>query len=123
MRVVMIAATEAGIQVCFSLHDGFMILSPIDRIEEDAARMVRIIKGAGAALLGVPVLVGDPEIVKYPDRYVPSNDNGEHEAWKMIVDHLDQLGQLPEGFSCPIARPKVPHSAAAATETSMEALV
>jgi DNA polymerase I len=105
MRIVMIAATEAGIQVCFSLHDGFLILASIDRIEAEAERMVRIIKGAGAALLGVPVLVGEPEIVCWPDRFVPDNDKGEHEAWRMIVDHLDHLGALPPGFSCPIARP------------------
>jgi hypothetical protein len=108
MRIIMIAATEAGIQVCFSLHDGFMILAPEDRIEADAQRMVAIIKGAGAALLGVPVLVGEPEIVRWPDRFVPDNENGEHEAWRMIVNHLDRLGALPEDFLCPVAGRKAP---------------
>jgi DNA polymerase-1 len=96
MRVVMIAATEAGIDVCFSLHDGFMITAPLDRLDVDVARMVTVMEGAGEALLGVRVLVGDPEIVRYPDRYVPDDKKGSHDVWDLILRELKRLGSREE---------------------------
>jgi DNA polymerase I len=93
MRVAMIALTEAGIRVCCSLHDGFLITAPIDQIEEHARLTNIIMKGAGAALLGVQVMVGSPVITRYPDRFVPEDKEGKnvHSTWELVQHELARL--------------------------------
>jgi hypothetical protein len=52
MRLAAIAATEEGIQVAAPVHDAFLILAPLDRLEEDIQRMQSIMERAGAAVTG-----------------------------------------------------------------------
>ena len=91
MRIVMIAATEAGIEVCCSVHDGFLIIAPLERLDRDVARMTTIMKAAGKALLGVNVLVGKPDVVRWPDRFVPENKKGSHDTFRLILRELKRL--------------------------------
>jgi hypothetical protein len=39
MRIAACLATESGIAVCAPIHDAFLIMAPLERLEEDAARM------------------------------------------------------------------------------------
>lgn len=57
MRVVMIIATEAGILVCLSAHDGFLIMAPIDRLEADIERMTLIMQAVSEEMFGIPMFV------------------------------------------------------------------
>jgi DNA polymerase I len=41
MRVVCITATEAGIEVAAPVHDAFLIVSPLDRLDQDVAHIRR----------------------------------------------------------------------------------
>jgi hypothetical protein len=52
MRIVAIAATEAGIRVCCSVHDAFWILAPEGEEERTIGRMREIMMQAGAAVTG-----------------------------------------------------------------------
>ena len=58
---------EAGLQVCCPVHDAVLIIAPDDRIEQDAAVAVKIMQDTAFTVLGFPLLVGKPEIVRYPD--------------------------------------------------------
>jgi hypothetical protein len=52
MRIAAIAATEEGILLAAPVHDAFLILAPIDRLEHDIERMRAIMERAGAAVTG-----------------------------------------------------------------------
>jgi DNA polymerase I len=39
MRLAACLATERGVEVCAPVHDAFLICSPLDRIDEDVAKM------------------------------------------------------------------------------------
>ncbi len=106
MRIVMIAATEAGIEVCCSVHDGFLIIAPLERLDRDVARMTTIMKAAGKALLGVNVLVGKPDVVRWPDRFVPENKKGSHDTFRLILRELRRLDlDNPPPLFTPISPP------------------
>jgi DNA polymerase I len=69
MRHAAIAATEAGIAVCCSVHDSFKVLSPLESVERTCKHMDEIMRAAGAAITGsfeVPAELKDP--VRYPAR-------------------------------------------------------
>jgi DNA polymerase I len=80
MRVAAIAATEAGIEVCAPVHDAFLIAAPIDRINEDTARMRLIMSAAGQAVAGLPIAT-DVKQVLYPDRYM---DERGAKMWETV---------------------------------------
>ena len=85
MRAAAIAATESGIRVCCPVHDAFLILAPLDRLEDDAEAMAEIMRGAGlAATGGVPVRV---DVYLERGRYDP----GEH--GKMFSIALELLSE------------------------------
>jgi DNA polymerase-1 len=80
MRVAAIAATEAGIEVCAPVHDAFLIAAPIERINEDTARMRLIMSAAGQAVAGLPIAT-DVKQVLYPDRYM---DERGAKMWETV---------------------------------------
>jgi hypothetical protein len=55
MRIAAIAATEAGIPVCCSVHDAFWVLAPDGRAEGTIEMMRDIMTRAGAAVCGLPI--------------------------------------------------------------------
>jgi hypothetical protein len=109
MRLVMVAATEAGIEVCASLHDGFLVIAPQERLDRDVAWMTRIMKAAGKKLLGVEVMVGKPEIFRWPDRFVPEDKKGSHATFALILRELNRLGADPLPTDSPCSRVTLPH--------------
>jgi DNA polymerase I len=69
MRLAAIAATEAAIEVCAPVHDAFLIAAPVEKIDEDTARMRLIMSAAGQAVAGLSIAT-DVKQVLYPDRYM-----------------------------------------------------
>src|SRR5262249_15834900 len=62
MRIATIAAVEAGIQVCCSVHDAFWIMALTSEIDDAITTMADIMVRAGAAVSGglpIPVTVED----------------------------------------------------------------
>jgi hypothetical protein len=97
MRVVMIAATEAGILVCTSAHDGFLIIAPTERLEADIARMTLIMQAASEALFGIPMFVDCDEHDRavWPNRLVLGGEL--HPTWKLVQRELHRVKQQAAG--------------------------
>ena len=89
MRLAAIAATEAGIEVCAPVHDAFLIAAPIERINEETARMRLIMSAAGQAVAGLPIAT-DVKPVLYPDRYM---DPRGLKMWETVQAQLAPLKQ------------------------------
>ena len=67
MRIASIAAAEAGIRVCCSVHDSFWILAPLDELDDTIAQMTDIMVRAGAAVTGgLPIGVEVKAVVRWP---------------------------------------------------------
>ena len=93
MRIAAIAATEAGIEVCAPIHDAFLIAAPVDRLDEDVAKMREVMGKAGEAVTGGLSIRTDADIVNWPDRYV---DERGKAMWERVVGLLDLLRVLHE---------------------------
>jgi DNA polymerase-1 len=89
MRLAAIAATEAGIEVCAPVHDAFLIAAPIEKINEEIARMRLIMSAAGQAVAGLPIAT-DVKQVLYPDRYM---DERGLKMWETVQVLLAALKQ------------------------------
>src|SRR5258708_4787083 len=82
MRIAAIKGTEAGIEVCAPVHDAFFIVAPLDRLDEDVARMRELMSRAGSTVANGLAIGTDAQIIRYPDRYV---DQGGAPMWNKIV--------------------------------------
>ena len=90
MRIVCIAATEAGIELAAPVHDGFLILSPLDRLDQDVDRMRTImVRSSEVVTGGLPIRV-DCKIVRYPDRFM---DNRGQTMWARVMGLLQRQDQ------------------------------
>jgi hypothetical protein len=70
LRIAAIGATEAGIDVAAPVHDAFLIVAPLERLEDDVAAMREIMRKAGLAVTGGLEVRTDVKIVRSPDRYM-----------------------------------------------------
>ena len=66
MRLATIYAVNRGLELCAIIHDAFMILSPVDRIDTDMAILCDCMRRARVVLGGFELRL-DPHI--YPHRY------------------------------------------------------
>jgi DNA polymerase I len=81
MRIAAIGATEAGIDVCAPVHDAFLIAAPLDRLDDDTARMQAIMTQAGISVAALPIKT-EAKVFRFPDRYM--EDRGI-EMWNRVV--------------------------------------
>ena len=88
MRVAAIAATEAGIEVCAPIHDAFLIAAPLDRLDEDVARMRELMTKAGNVVTGGIDVRTEATVVRWPDRYMSP---GGEAMWDRIVALLERI--------------------------------
>jgi DNA polymerase I len=87
MRIAAIAATEAGIEVCAPIHDAFLINAPLDRLDEDVAKMRQIMSKAGRAVTGGLDIRTDAEVVRFPGRYM---DERGKAMWEKVIALLNK---------------------------------
>jgi DNA polymerase family A len=90
MRIAACLATERGIEVCAPVHDAFLICAPLDRLDEDIARMRQAMAEASRAVLGGFEIGTDVSITRFPDRYM--DDRGKV-MWARVLDLLPQEPQ------------------------------
>jgi DNA polymerase I len=69
LRLACCLATEQGIEVCAPVHDAVLICAPLDRLDEDVARMRACMAEASRIVLNGFELRTDATLVRYPDRY------------------------------------------------------
>ena len=112
-RVVMIAGTEAGILICTSAHDGFLIMAPVERLEQDIATMTLIMKAASAAMFGTAMFVDCDQHARciWPNRFTP--DGKLPVTWELVQRELQRVKQQQRGQEQPLPR-RVPRSAKSA---------
>jgi DNA polymerase-1 len=90
LRVVMIAATESGLDVAATVHDAILIVAPLGRLSADIGKAELIMKAASIALYGAPVLVSKTE-VRWPNRFVPDDDETAAATWGLVQRELESI--------------------------------
>lgn len=84
MRIVCIAATEAGIEVACPVHDAFLIVSPLERLDHDVALMREIMGRASEVVTdGLRIRVDDKTV--RTGRYM---DKRGAAMWERIMELL-----------------------------------
>ena len=101
MRIATIAATEAGIEVCASVHDAFWIMAPSAGIDDAIATMRDIMMRAGTAVTGgLEVSVTVEAVVHWPnclgDTWRRPGANGPP-MWAEVWDLLSSNQLLQAG--------------------------
>ena len=81
LRIACCLATERGIEVCAPIHDAVLICAPLDRLDEDIARMRAAMAEASRAVLGGFELGTDVNIVRYPNRFM---DDRGRVMWERV---------------------------------------
>ena len=92
MRIAGIAAYEAGIRVCCSVHDSFWILAPEGDEARTIAKMTEIMRNAGAAVTGgLPIEVEVKAVIGSGSNYGAIRKPGErgYDMWRKVCELLD----------------------------------
>jgi hypothetical protein len=88
LRLATCYATENGIEICAPVHDAVLLCAPLDRLEDDVARMQDYFKRASRLILpGGFELRSDVKIVPHPQRYM-DEDRGAA-MWNTVMGHIN----------------------------------
>ena len=83
LRLACCLATEAGINVCSTIHDALLVEAPVERIEDDVARVRTLMAEASSIVLGGVLTLGtDATIVRWPNRY---SDARGRVMWETVM--------------------------------------
>jgi hypothetical protein len=82
MRIVCIAATKAGIELAAPVHDGFLIVAPLDRLDHDADGMATLMRRSSEVVARGLTIRAETKLVRSPDRYM--DEKGEA-MWNRIM--------------------------------------
>jgi DNA polymerase I len=69
LRLACCLATERTIEVCAPVHDAVLICAPLERLDDDIARMRACMAEASGVVLAGFELRTDATLIRYPDRY------------------------------------------------------
>jgi hypothetical protein len=89
MRVASVLAMEAGIEVCCSIHDAFLIEAPLEEIDQAVAQMQACMAEASRIILSGFELRSEAEIIRYPNTYHVDADQAA--VWDIITPFIEQL--------------------------------
>jgi DNA polymerase I len=93
MRIACMLAVEAGIEVCATVHDAFVIEAAIDEIAEAEALMQACMAEASRLVLNGFELRSDTKRITYPDRYL---DGKETDTWQQVMGMLESPKEVDE---------------------------
>jgi DNA polymerase I len=82
LRLACCFATEQGIEVCAPVHDAVLICAPLDRLDDDVARMRACMADASRIVLSGFELRTDATLVRYPERY---SDQRGAVMWDRVI--------------------------------------
>jgi hypothetical protein len=88
MRLAAIAATENGIEVCGPIHDAFLISAPVERLDEETAKMASVMRRAGEAVAGIPINV-EATTTRWPSHLVEPKGLEMFEKIKRYAEYRD----------------------------------
>jgi DNA polymerase I len=87
LRLACCLGTERGIQVCAPVHDAVLICAPLERLEADVVRMQEAMREASRIVLDGFELGTDPQMVRYPNRYM---DERGTTMWNRVMGLIDK---------------------------------
>jgi hypothetical protein len=90
MRLAAIRAIAEGLFVCCPIHDAFLIMAPIERIEADTERMRKIMAWASSQVLGGPQIRTDAKIFKHP-RFFNKVKKTARSMWHKVRRELKRV--------------------------------
>jgi DNA polymerase-1 len=76
LRLACCLGTEAGISICAPVHDALLIMSPLNRLNEDVDRMRAYMAEASRIVLGGFQLRTDQHVFRYPEHYSDPKGRG-----------------------------------------------
>jgi len=76
LRLACCLGTEGGIQICAPVHDAILMQAPLDRLEEDVARMRAYLAEASRIVLNGFVLRTEAHVFRYPEHYSDPKGRG-----------------------------------------------
>jgi hypothetical protein len=76
LRLACCLGTEGGISICAPVHDAVLMQAPLDRFEEDVARMRAYMAEASRIVLNGFVLRTEAHVFQYPEHYSDPKGRG-----------------------------------------------
>jgi DNA polymerase I-like protein with 3'-5' exonuclease and polymerase domains len=76
LRLACCLGTEGGISICAPVHDAVLMQAPLDRFEEDVARMRAYMAEASRIVLNGFVLRTEAHVFRYPEHYSDPKGRG-----------------------------------------------
>ena len=70
LRLACCLATEADLEICCPVHDALLLAAPLDRLDEDVARLRACMAEASRIVLAGFEIKTDAKLIRWPDRYV-----------------------------------------------------
>jgi hypothetical protein len=89
MRGAAIAATESGLSIAAPVHDAFLLVVPLDRLESDAGAMMEIMRGAGKVATGGIEVRVDCRLDM--TRFGEAEPTTIHEMWFLALKLLAEI--------------------------------
>jgi DNA polymerase family A len=77
LRLACCLGTEDRILICAPIHDALLIMAPLDRLDEDVARMRAHMEEASRVVLGGFRLRSNQHVFPYPERYSDPQGRGQ----------------------------------------------
>ena len=87
LRIACCLATEAGLEVCAPVHDALLLAAPLDRLDEDVARLRACMAEASRIVLAGFEIEHRRQAVRWPDRYA---DERGAEMWRRVMRLLGE---------------------------------
>jgi DNA polymerase I len=88
MRIWCCLGTERGVEICASIHDATLICAPLNRIEEDTAKMRAAMAEASRLVLNGYEIRTDVKRVDHPHRYM---DKRGRKMWRTVVSLVAKM--------------------------------
>jgi DNA polymerase-1 len=108
LRLVTIAATEAGLDIAATVHDAILIVAPLDRLDSDIEKAELTMKAAAIALYGAPVLVSKT-VARWPDRFAPDDDDTD--TWALVQRELQAIREQELSVEIEVSNAAIPEVA------------
>jgi hypothetical protein len=88
LRAACIFATEAGLTLCAPVHDALLLEAPLERLDEDTARLRECMARASRVVLSGFEIGTDAKLIRWPARYA---DPRGAVMWKRITEILERI--------------------------------
>ncbi len=90
LRLALTYAADAKIGICAPLHDAIFAVAPIEKEKETVEGLLDCMRRASIGVVGAEVPV-EVEIIRFPDRYIPTKKPEAIETWKVMMNTLENV--------------------------------